>query len=532
MTTQDTLYAAVDGCVNDVPDELFCRFIETEYSSSRSDLWMNAHRLADGFRLLGVERGDRVATLLDNGMEILEVFLSCGVAGYIWVPFNTALPSKALSGPLSEVEPTLFVVDQERLGTAEAALKNLEIRPRLVVVPQATEQVELRPEIAGHEDYRQVVSGSQVATGNPGDVSTPLAIMYTSGTTGPSKGVTMPNGQVVAMAGTPQLVMGYDRDDVLYGCLPLYHGNAIFTTFLPGLLAGSQVSFSQRFSASRFWHRVVQTEATALSLLGSMIPILWQRDSEDVEQEHRVSRSLVIPRPEHFRKEFEERFGFPTTELYGLTDAGNVLGIPAGDDRIGSCGKLVPGWEAKLVDEMDYEVPVGEVGELTLRPREPFTTQLGYWRRPEATVRAWRNLWFHTGDLLRRDADGWYYFSDRSKDSIRRFGENVSAFEVESALLSHSGVLEAAVYGVPSEFAEEEVMAAVVVKTGHEIDPSLLIEHCRQLLPYFAVPRYFDFVDALPKTTTEKIRKSELRSRGVTEATWDRGPTGRSASRK
>ena len=189
-------------------------------------------------------------------------------------------------------------------------------------------------------------------------------------------------------------------------------------------------------------------------------------------------------------------------------------------------GRLKPGFTARIVDAQDNAVADGEAGELVLRADEPFAFATGYFGMPEKTVEAWRNLWFHTGDRVVREADGCYRFIDRMKDAIRRRGENISSFEVEQVLVSHPAVENAAVFPVPSEFAEDEVMAAVVLRAGTRLAHATLLDFCQPRMPYFAVPRFLEFVDALPVTENGKVTKYKLRERGITSATWDREQAG------
>ena len=319
-------------------------------------------------------------------------------------------------------------------------------------------------------------------------------------------------------------VMGYGRRDTIYTCLPLFHINALFTAFYAGLQQRAPVVVSPRFSASSFWKEIRDSGATVTNMLGAMGALLWRQRPAPEEKEHALRLAMVVPFPVSYATEFEERFAVSINELYGSTDTGIPVGIPFGERRHGSCGIAAPGWEVMLVDENDEAVPVGEVGELVTRPTSPFVGQLGYWGMPEETWAAHRNLWFHTGDALRQDQDGWFYFVDRQKDAMRVSGENVSSFEVEQVLLSHPKVLEAAVYGVPSELGEDEVMAAVVPEPGSGLRPEEILEFVTPRLAYFSVPRFIEVVEGLPKTSTQKVRKVLLREQGVTPATWDAGP--------
>jgi crotonobetaine/carnitine-CoA ligase len=229
-------------------------------------------------------------------------------------------------------------------------------------------------------------------------------------------------------------------------------------------------------------------------------------------------------------REFEARFGLKIRTLYSMTETGPVTASGWSPDDATSCGRIQPGYQLRIVDEDDYEVPDGTVGELIVRADEPWVLSAGYLDMPEATAIAWRNGWFHTGDAMRRDAAGNFYFVDRIKDAIRRRGENISSFEVEAHVLAHPDVAECAAVAVPSEWGEDEVKIVVVATAG--ITPVALIEFLADRMPRFMIPRYVEFVEELPKTdATFRVRKVELRERGVNEATWDREAAGMKLSR-
>lgn len=209
-----------------------------------------------------------------------------------------------------------------------------------------------------------------------------------------------------------------------------------------------------------------------------------------------------------------------------MTETNAAIGLADGEQRPGWMGRVLPGFAARVVDEADAEVPDGTPGELVLRSDRPFAFATGYWRMPEATVEAWRNLWFHSGDHVVRDGDGYFRFLDRLKDAIRRRGENVSAWEVEQVLLRHPAIEAAAVFPVPSALGEDEVMACVVPRKGEHVDPVSVVRFCEPLIAYFAIPRYIDVVDELPLTENGKVRKFVLRERGVTPTAWDRESAG------
>ena len=316
-------------------------------------------------------------------------------------------------------------------------------------------------------------------------------------------------------------ILGVGADDVLCTTLPLFHINAL-NTFAQASLAGARVVFEPRFSASAFWPTMLARQASVVYLLGAMVPILLAQPPSAAERSHRVRIGLGPGVPASAAAAFRERTGVPLLEGYGSTETNFVIASAPDRSRPGCMGWLRPGFDARVVDAHDVALPPGEAGELLLRADEPFAFASGYFGKPEATVAAWRNLWFHTGDRVVREADGAFRFVDRLKDAIRRRGENISSYEVEQVLQSHPAVAAVAVYPVRSELAEDEVMAAVVARDGEAIDPAELVAFCRTRLPYFAIPRYVELVADLPRTENGKVQKFKLRERGVTPAAWDR----------
>jgi carnitine-CoA ligase len=254
-----------------------------------------------------------------------------------------------------------------------------------------------------------------------------------------------------------------------------------------------------------------------------MVPILLSRAPSEFDSAHRVRIALAPGVPERFHPEFSARFGIDLLDGYGSTETNFVLGCTLPGRRPGMMGPVADGFEARVVDDADNALPDGVPGELVLRADEPFVFATGCFGMPEKTVEAWRNLWFHTGDRVVRDASGYFRFIDRMKDAIRRRGENVSSYEVEQVPLSHPDVAEAAAFPVRSELAEDEVMAAIVPLVGHSLTPAAVAEYCKGRMPAFAIPpRFIEFLTALPMTENGKVQKFRLRERGVTTATWDR----------
>jgi crotonobetaine/carnitine-CoA ligase len=274
--------------------------------------------------------------------------------------------------------------------------------------------------------------------------------------------------------------------------------------------------------------RLNATGATVTNTLGVTLSFILAQPPSPADRSHRLRRIFSAPTPHGLLPAFRERFGhIAFHESFGQTEINMPIICPPELARPkGACGVVVDQWfEVKLVDpETDQEVPRGQVGELLVRHREPWTLNAGYVGMPEATLKAWRNLWFHTGDGLRRDEDGWFYFVDRVKDALRRRGENISSFEIEAPIREHPAIEDVAVIGVPAnvEGGEDEVKACIVRLPGASVTYDEVIAWCVERIPAFAIPRYLEFLDALPKTPTERVQKNKLREAGITPTTWDR----------
>ena len=466
----------------------------------------------------GIKAGDRVAIFCSNRSEFLAVFLGCAWIGAVMVPINIASRGTQLQHILRNCEARLLIVEADISPAFDDAVEACSMLEQVWTIGGSVET-------AGDRPARPLPEGRETIDAHavrPGDT---LAILYTSGTTGPAKGVCCPQAQFFWWGVNTARGLGIREGDVLLTTLPLFHTNAL-NCFWQALLTGSTYVLEARFSASGFWKSAARHKATVGYFLGAMAAILLSRPDDDSDRAHSMRTALGGGVPGRFHKPFLERFGVPLLDAYGSTETNFVFAsrIPSGHP--GTMGYLCPGVDARIVDEDDVEVPDGEAGELILRADEPFAFATGYFAMPDKTVEAWRNLWFHTGDRVSRDPDGNYRFIDRMKDAIRRRGENISSWEVEQVLLSHPAVSSCAAYAVPSEFGEDEVMAAILLEAGAVLDPVELTDFCSARLSYFAVPRFIDFVDELPLTENGKIRKVLLREAGVTASTWDREASG------
>jgi carnitine-CoA ligase len=474
-----------------------------------------AARMAGSLSTAGVRTGDRVAVLCSNRPEFLRVVLGCGWLGAIAVPINTAAKGPQLRYALENSAARLLVLEDTAAAVLDhCPLEELPLERIQIIGDGRPARTKARPIEAFADDW----APKTAEVVKPADT---LAILYTSGTTGPSKGVCCPHAQFYWWGAHTARFLALNHDDVLCTTLPLFHANAL-NTFFQALLAGATHILEPRFSASGFWPAMARARASVAYLLGAMVPILLAQPPSDSERKHVVRVALAPGVPAQLRSEFQRRTGIDLIDGYGSTETNFVIGDRIADQRPGKMGRLAPGFAARVVDEEDNPLPAGVPGELVLRADEPFAFATGYFAMPEKTVEAWRNLWFHTGDRVVMDADGYFSFVDRLKDAIRRRGENISSFEVEQVLAGHAAVAAAAVFPVQSELAEDEVMAAIVLRPEQTTSPEALLRHCEQRLPYFALPRYLDFVAALPTTENGKVRKNELRVRGVTATTWDR----------
>jgi carnitine-CoA ligase len=501
--------------------ETFLEFRGGSFSYGEVDL--TANRIAQGLLATGVRPGDHVAVMLPNCPEMVFVIFALARIGAVAVPVNTAYQGELLRHVIATSDVSIMIVDgqyAERLAPIVSALPALR---RLVV------RTDDQPAMALGGLGRPAVRLSDLLMhgAEPPRISPSFtdlqAIMYTSGTTGPSKGAMVPHA--LALTCAEDSLNFLDRwGKKIYCPLPLFHAAGLWDGMMAALLGGGAIAVVERFSASRFWDDVRHFNAQVTMSVFAMIPILLNRAPTDRDREH--SMEIFYMGKSALDESLYERFGVRSVETYTSTEAGIPTASPFGEWRLGSCGQAnSERFEVGIVDEHDRLLGPGEPGELVVRPKQPGVITSGYYGRPDATAHCFRNLWFHTGDRAWRDDDGYYYFLDRMTDAIRRRGENISAFDIESEANLHPAVLETAAIGVPSELEEEEVKLAVVRRPGVEVSHQELIAHLQATLPSFMVPRYLEFVDELPRTPTDKIAKYELRAagdNGITATTWDR----------
>ncbi|MCJ2182449.1 ATP-dependent acyl-CoA ligase [Novosphingobium sp. 1949] len=490
---------------------------------SAADLIERASRLAHSMREQGVGPGDRVAILCGNRIEMMDLILACSWLNAVAVPINLASRGAQLQHILgncgarllaieSALASILDFIDAGAVAIEQVWLIGAEGEDGLVETVGPWPAAAL-PEGAGRVDPVECASSD---TG---------AIIYTSGTTGPSKGVCCPHAQFYWWGVNSAEILEITQCDVLLTTLPLFHVNAL-GAFYQALVSGGMIVVLERFSARGFVPSLREHGATVTYVLGAMVPILLSTAAKDDDADHPTTRALAPGVPADSMKAFTERFGIGLIDGYGSTETNFVIGETLAHQKPGAMGRVRPGYHAMVADAQDDPVPTGEPGELLLRSDIAFSTATGYFEMPEATSESRRNLWFHTGDRVYQDAQGYFYFMDRIKDAIRRRGENISSYEVEQVLHGHPAIAVAAVYAVASELAEDEVMTAIVLHEGARVSPEEILDFCQPRMTYFSVPRFVRFCSKLPSTENGKVQKFKLREQGVTQDTWDREKVG------
>ena len=496
--------------------------ITDEQSYSYRTMDDRSSRLAKGLGGLGIGASDTVLVMLPDTVDFVLIWCALSKLGAIEVPVNIHYRGNLFTYLVNDSMAQTMVVDASCLERLESVSTDLIYMKRLIVygggdtqVPRTLTQ---RYEVLSYEDLEADTPWS----GDGPRYRDLMAVMYTSGTTGPSKGAMISHAHAYEYAYGVTEMLNLRCGDIYYAPLPLFHLAGQFAVIYASCIASATAVIAGVFSAQRFWIDVVRFRANCSFLLGAMANFLYHQTPDSKDSQNPLERILMVPLiPEV--EDFKRRFDCLVSTTWGGTE----MNCPtrSGFDLVDnmSCGRVANDrYEVRIADENDAELPPGIPGEALVRTKEPWIITTGYWNHPEWTEKAFRNLWYHTGDMLMKDADGNLYFVDRIKDAIRRRGENISSFEVENEINAHPDVLECAVIPVESEHTEQEAMAIVVTSSPGKLNPQDLVKFLEPRMPYFMVPRYIDCVDMLPKTPTGKIQKYILRDRGITASTWDR----------
>jgi crotonobetaine/carnitine-CoA ligase len=498
------------------PDHVFMQVIDGD-AMTFGELHAEGLRWAAALRDAGIGAGDRVATMLPKSFTPIAVWLGAGWNRAMEVSINLDFVGHMLHYVLEHSQAAVMVVHEHYLPRVLAIANDLPGLRRIIAIG------DVAPTVCSNGC--EIVNAADVlhapADAFDGPAHDDIAMMlYTSGTTGPSKGVLIPWAQSHASA----TLWPYRPGTRLYSVFPLFHVTGKTPVYAMALAGGTLV-MRERFSGQHFWSDVRRYQCNAANLMAAPILYLESQPASPDDADNPlefVSTGRLPKDPDAFMRRFGLRLGtnFNMTEISpAIASDGQRLA------NASSCGWLRAGYQARVVDARDEPLGPNQDGELVIRAEAPWTLMAGYWRMPEKTVEAWRNQWFHTGDVFRYDEAGNFYYVDRLKDAIRRRGENISSFEVEAIVTDHPEVVECAAIAARAA-AEDEVMIVVVRKPGSSLDAESLCRWLLPRMPRFMVPRFIEFVDALPKTSSLKVQKTELRARGVTATTWDREAAG------
>ncbi len=518
------------------PDREFLKYADGAWVGY-GEVNARANRVANGLLARGVGRGESVSVLLPNCEEFLPVWFGILKAGAVMSPINTAYKGDFLSWTINLVESRILFIADTHLDRLALVAPQLPLLERVVVL-RTGGQAGPDPSLTW-ETLEELMSAPDAEPDGIGHSWTDDArIMFTSGTTGRSKGVIKQNAADYFSARSAVEAMAVGRGcspedlagETYFSCLPLFHSNAQVLCAYPALLVGARVAYVERFSGTRFWQNAIDAGATTFNGIGAILYFLWNQPPSPLDRAHSVHTISAAPAPKDIYHEFEERFGVRLTEGYGLTETGVATMMdPTRPPRLGSCGVANPGYEVTIVEPgTDLPLPPGTPGEIVVDQRIPNIIMRAYYAAPEKTAEDFRNLKLHTGDLGRMDEDGYVYFMDRVKDYIRRRGENVSSMEVEKQVADHPA--GQGVRGDRREGRGGRLLGGRDPDRGRVRGrgPRSRRAHdwLAERIPYFMVPRYIRFVDALPKTPTERVQKVKLREQGITPDSFDREAAG------
>jgi crotonobetaine/carnitine-CoA ligase len=493
------------------PEQVFVTFQDGTTWTRRHGL-EQAYATANVLRAAGVRQGDRVAVFLPNGADFLRAWWGTAVLGATLVPVNVAYRGAILSHLLALSEPVVAVGDPDLMARVDE-LDEPPVFPRIAAS-------ELAGSDLGAPELDRRIEHWDTA-----------ALLLTSGTTGPSKLAVTTYLHCVSGGG---FITERSRgaEDTFLIDLPMFHGAALWQAFAC-VATGTRMVIHERPDMARYWEVLAETSTTLCLILSTMGLHLLRQPSRPAETRHPLRSAQINPLPADAAG-FGERFAIPELYAnYGSTEMPAPLRCDVHDELVpGYCGRAASGFEVRIVDAHDIEVGPGEPGEFVVRSDEPWRLCPEYIGNPEATVAAWRNGWFHSGDMLRRDGEGRFFFVDRIKDALRRRGENISSVELEAEIISHPAVAEVAcVPHRPDGGTDDEVKAWLLITEGHDLDFDELLKYCADRLPHFMVPRYFEITTEFPRTASGRVKKHELRALGNGTATWDREANGYTVTR-
>lgn len=482
-----------------------------------------SNRLAQGLQKAGLSAGDRVVLFMNAGIEMVLLALAVNKLSAIWSPVNTEFRGQWLLDTLSACRPRMLICDASTADRVAPLLDKLAIELLLLQGESSA------PQLVNALNYADLLQCDELCSDyRDQDYGDTCAILWTSGTTGKSKGVMQSyNNWIRAIVKGASLQYQSVDDDIIYCMLPLYNSAAWITSVFRALIEGIPCVIEKKFSVSSFWERIRHFGATQTFAIGAMGVFLMNAEARADDADNPLRKCSIVPLPPHLWQPFEQRFGVSLLRT-GLGMSECLLLTTQIEDRddvpVYALGFPPDDIELRLCDDEGREVADGEAGEICVRPLKPKVLFNGYFDAPEASAAAFRGEWFLSGDLARRDPrSGAYFFVDRKKDAVRYAGRNISTLEVESVVRRHPAVQDVAAFGIPSaELAEEdELKLNVVLKPGASLSAEQLCEFINDNAPHYFVPRYLEFVDSLPYTPTNKVQKYQLRAAGPGERAWD-----------
>jgi len=519
------------------PEAIFAREISGN-QETYGQFMAHAEALASHFLQVGIVPGDRILIFATNSIAALHAWMAAALVGAVDVSANTGYRGNSLAHVFNLAQPSLIVSDADLMPyITELDWDFSGIRKVVLIDNMNTDTTALAKakEVVGdiNISYHHKLLAEPVSSKQPWpevQPADPASVVFTSGTTGPAKGVVMPHGHVCLLAQTTAQETDMTASDVFYSAHPLFHIAGKFMGVLAIFASGGTLVLDKKFEAKRWLDCIRASGATVSIAHGPMIEMIQAEPPRPEDSDNALSRLMCCPLPKRHGDAFLERFCVKGIEMWGMSE----IGCPSWTSRqlpavAGSCGKVLTEWyDLEIVDpDTDRRAPDGTAGEIVVRPRHPWTTMLRYMGMPDETVDAWRNLWFHTGDIAVRDSSGNLFYIDRKGDRIRRRAENISSFDIETAAADFPGVKECVAVGVPSSYEnDDDILVYIVAMEDVVIEPTALLSFLSRILPHFMVPRYIEVIDELPRTPTNKVKKKELSQRGIRSRTWDRKAAG------
>ncbi len=505
--------------------------VTKERTITYGEMAASAECIASGLLKAGVQAGHRIAIVAEDSHEVIQAWFGIHAARCVDVIINPEARGSFLRYLLDDAKPSGIICSARFLDELMECITVLAEPPSFVAIIGAADSLAI-----GTHRKLQLIPFDALLSSAPdrqlGPRSEDVAsIVFTSGTTGPSKGVALSHGYWSWFGQVFGEYLDMQPGERVLSAQPIFHVDPRLF-LMSAITTGGSAALGWRFSASRFWQDMRSSGSTRFSYIGTMLWLLYKQEQTSSDQDQPARVAVGGAAPPEIQEDFERRFNVRILEMYGLTEVAMVTRHRVSESKVGSIGKPLPSLDVRLVDDRDIEVGPGHTGEIVCRPSLPNIISSGYWGKPDATLETWRNLWFHTGDFGRVDSEGFWYFVGRKKDAIRRRGENVSAWEVEQVFTRHPAVAEAAAIGVPSTVGEEDIAVLIVLNPDENPAPQALCEFAAKDLPYFMVPRYVEYVTALPKTPSERVAKDLVRQRGISSSAWDAEAAGWRPTRK